>query len=145
MDFVAVLAIIALLYLAAQPIFHPSTSLAPRYYVAFYSQLYGWILSILFVGLSIVLQYSVTKKALENIDSPPPKWYSIIAAGAIIVIIVGAAGATYLGDFAVAHLFLILISILIPGLWPSYVLIRRWEREHDKILIFSGLAFKTAD
>lgn len=135
--------ILSLAYLAIQPILFPSDWLAPRYFVSFYLRPYGWILTALFITLSVILQILSTKWSLRYVNASPTAWHYLFIILPVICVIVGGSWTAILGDFAVAHFLVFAVGFLAPGVWPAYLVLHRWETQHQQTLIFHGLTFKT--
>lgn len=109
----------------------------PEYYfIDFYKTIYGYVFTIFFIVLGIIIQTLFVQRLLDHLDPKElhlqQKILTNIAWASIVMMFVIAS----LGTFGVALLYLLLVVFLLPALWPTYIVIRQCERKQQAILIF---------
>lgn len=115
----------------------------PEYYfIDFYETIYGYVFTVFFIVLGIIIQTLLVQRLLDRLDPKElhlqQKILTKVAWASIIMMFVIAP----LGTFGVALLYLLLVVFLLPALWPTYIVIRQWERKQQATLIFQRMGFQ---
>jgi hypothetical protein len=100
----------------------------------------AWSIIIVIALLISIYQYFLTNVDLRYVGISLPRWYWLLTAVILIlmVIVVSIFAILTPPPLTLAYAMLGLLGIGIPGLWPTYVLYRRWEQHHNQILIRKG-------
>jgi hypothetical protein len=129
---------------ASRPILWPSDPLFPRFFFSYFAGVYGWLLIACAAGLSTVLQAVFTQWSLRLVGRRPSGWVFLVVGLVVLGILSAIVAATFMGDVAMADVFVLAVGILLPAFWPSYVVVRRWERQHQQILLLRGFSYHAA-
>lgn len=135
--------VLALAYGATLPIRWPSDPLFPRYFVSYFASLFGWGLAAAVGVVSAVIQALYARWSLGFVNQQLPRWTRagwVVVYGCVFSV---SVVAMLMGDAGKAGFFLAGVSILVPGFWPSYLVVRRWEREHRQTLRPRGWSYRT--
>jgi hypothetical protein len=100
----------------------------------------AWSIIIIIALLYSIFQYSYVRFELRHVGTFLPRWIWPLTVVIIIgiVIVVGIVGILTPDTLVVSYAMLGLLGVGIPGLWPAFVIYKRWEQRHNQILIRKG-------
>jgi hypothetical protein len=115
----------------------------PEYYfVKYYQNGYGWVFTAVFATIGIIAQISITRRLLRHLDARDKPYQHRLLLKVYGVCLIGIIVLAYLGATGIAHLFMLMVSLFAPGLWPTFLTLKHHEKNHQVNLIISRLAFQ---
>jgi hypothetical protein len=105
---------------------------------------YGWVVTVCVAAMWTTVQVLDTRWSLRFVNQRMPRWRWLASALVFGCVFSVVFVATLLGDVVRALFLLVGVGILLPAFWPSYVVVRRWERQHQQILLMRGFSLHAA-
>jgi hypothetical protein len=108
---------------------------------------YSELVLVFFALLAILFQIVATRTQLKNLTASHPHRFTSLFAILVIAVIVGTGLMIILFRyFSDVYLFLYLgvLGVGLPGFWPSYILYRRWEKNHQQTLLLQNWRLQIA-
>jgi hypothetical protein len=133
-----------LAYWASLPRRWPSDPLFPRLFVGFAASWYGWLVAACGAAVATAYQGLYVRWTLRFVNQRLPRRSYVVDGGFFAGLLMAIVFAYLLGQAGLALFFLVALGLLVPGFWPAYVLVGRWEREHGQRLFLSGRSFRAA-
>lgn len=108
---------------------------------------YSELVLVFFALLAILFQIVATRTQLKNLTASHSYRFASLFAILVIAVIVGTGLMMILHrNFSEVYLFLYLgvLGVGLPGFWPSYILYRRWEKDHQQTLLLQNWRLQIA-